>query len=273
MDSPYRALDRTWRLIGTALSFTAFGLGGVVSGLLIMPAIYLLAPRSSRKRIARRTVSGGFKLFVEIMRALRVLDYRVEGLDKVQDLRGHLIIANHPSLIDVVFLLAIFRDADCVVKAAHWSNPFTWASVRAAGYISNEDPTGLVGEAAERLRAGRHLVMFPEGSRTEPGARPNLRRGVAMVSLATGAPCLPVLLRCTPTTLTKNEPWYRIPRRRVMFEVFVREPIRFPPPEESSASPRQAAVTRTEFLSLYFEKALKDLESTRRESPKPRAAD
>ena len=254
-----KTLDRSWRLIGTALSFSAFGLGGIVSGLLIMPVVCLVIPCKYRRRVARRIISGGFKLFVELMRALRVLDYRIEGLDNAGALDGCLIVANHPSLIDVVFLLAIFREADCVVKAAHWSNPFTMASVRAAGYISNADPAALVDEAISRLRAGQHLLMFPEGSRTVPGAPLDLRRGAAMITLGVPAHCVPVLIRCTPTTLTKNEPWYRIPERRVLYEVFIHKPLDFPADDLSDSSDRQAAIARTGQLASYYEQALSEL--------------
>jgi hypothetical protein len=42
-----------------------------------------------------------------------------------------MIIANHPSLIDVVFLIGLVRQANCVVKQSLWENPFTRGPVRA----------------------------------------------------------------------------------------------------------------------------------------------
>ena len=261
-------LNRVWRLVGTALSFSAFGIGGIVLGLLVLPIICPLTPRRHRRRVARRMVSGGFLAFVELMRILRVLDYHIEGRDKLRDLGGCLIVANHPSLIDVVFLLAIFRDADCVVKAAHWSNPFTMAAVRWAGYLSNADPTRLVDDAVQRLRHGGHLVLFPEGSRSVPNQPLDFRRGAAMITLAAEAPCIPVLIRCTPTTLTKGEPWYHIPRRRVCFQMRIQAPLVFTDPPPGTATARQTVIARTEQLAAYYADALARLDGNPAEQAK-----
>ena len=71
------------------------------------------------------------------MQRAGVLTYSVEGAEKLGR-PGQMIIANHPSLIDVVFLIGLVRQANCVVKQSLWQNPFTRGPVRDAGYISND---------------------------------------------------------------------------------------------------------------------------------------
>ncbi|MDH3695012.1 MAG: 1-acyl-sn-glycerol-3-phosphate acyltransferase [Gammaproteobacteria bacterium] len=222
----FTRIDWVWRLFATALSFASFGAGSLVLGVLVFPFFWILIKNPERRRgTARRMVTGGFGLFVNVMNGLGVLRYRIGGLDIANSAQGCLIVANHPTLIDVVFLLSVFRDADCVVKSAMWSNPFTMATVRAIDYIPNEDPTIVMAECVKRLKAGNNLILFPEGTRSIPGQALNFGRGAATIAVRAGAPCLPVLFQCSPMTLTKSEPWYRIPAKRVLFEMEILPPI------------------------------------------------
>jgi hypothetical protein len=108
---------------------------------------------------------------------LGVLRYEVHGLDKLER-GGQLILANHPTLIDTVFLIAFVRNADCIVKGGLWNNPFTGGPVRAAGYIRNDGGPALVDDCIASLRAGGNLIVFPEGTRTpRGGTMAQARRG------------------------------------------------------------------------------------------------
>jgi hypothetical protein len=92
------------------------------------------------------------------------------------------VLANHPTLIDVVFLISLLPNADCVVKRVA-CNPFMRGPVRAAGYISNDDGAGLVDDCIAAVRAGGSLVIFPEGTRSVPGQPPRLQRGAANIAV------------------------------------------------------------------------------------------
>ena len=155
-----------WRLFGTGLSFALFGLGGCLFGLLAVPILHLFPGNETTRRVrARRLIGASMRLFVDFMRALGVLTYEFHGAERLGRPRI-LIVANHPSLIDVVFLLAFARDAGCVVKHALWRNPLTRAAVSAAGYCSNVSTEAMVSTAVDVLDEGQSLIMFPEGTRT-----------------------------------------------------------------------------------------------------------
>jgi 1-acyl-sn-glycerol-3-phosphate acyltransferase len=63
--------------------------------------------------------------------------------------------------------------------------------------------------------------MFPEGTRTTPGAPLDFHRGAASVAVRAARVVTPVFIWVDPTTLTKEEPWYRIPFRRPHFTLVV----------------------------------------------------
>jgi len=248
-----------WRLLATAICFSLFGLGSLVLGILFFPALWFIVRNPLRRRnMARWMVTGGFYLFIEIMNGLGVLRYRITGNEIVATAQGCLVIANHPSLIDVVFLLAMFRDADCVVKSAMWSNPITMATVRSIDYIPNKDPEFVMAECITRLKAGHNLILFPEGTRSIPGEALDFKRGAATIAIRAGSPCLPVSIKCTPTTLTKGEPWYRIPARRVEFKLDVLEPIEVRSFVDDSTSEKKASLALNNLLHLALSQNLRN---------------
>lgn len=214
-----------WRLVFTALSFALFGLGGLVLRLVVFPMLSLLPASPLRKRQrARAVISAAFRYFVEFMRFTGVLTYSVKDIERLGQ-PGQMVIANHPSLIDVVVLISCIRDANCVVKESLWQNPFMRGPIRTAGYISNDGSIDMLETAAQVLQDGQTLIIFPEGTRTTPGQPPDFHRGAAAIALRGAKMITPVRISVTPTTLTKAEPWYSIPSQRFHFSLEVGEEI------------------------------------------------
>lgn len=247
-------LDRWRRLIATAVCFTTFGVGGLLLWFVVFPLLSLLVRDRLRQSVlARRMIHHLFRFFVGLMRTLGVLSYEVHGLDKLQR-SGLLILANHPSLIDVVFLIALTPRADCVVKAALQHNPFTRAAVRTAGYIHNETGPAMVGDCIATLQRGNHLIIFPEGTRTVVGQALQLQRGAANVAVRGGVDVTPVVIRCQPSTLTKGEPWWRIPARRPHFIFRIQDDLSVAAVTQGCTSDALAARRLTDYLADYFAK-------------------
>src|SRR6478672_781032 len=106
------ALDRGWRTFGTALSFIAFGVGGLLLRLLVFPPLRLLSrDRETLERRARALIRASFAGHIRIMHRLGVMTYEVRGLERLHR-RGLLVLANHPTLVDVVLLVSRLPDAD-----------------------------------------------------------------------------------------------------------------------------------------------------------------
>src|SRR5262249_11762846 len=148
---------------------------------------------------------------IGIMRQLRVLTYEVHGREFLRE-PGQFVIANHPTLIDVIFLVACIPNAVCVVKDDLLRRFGVGALLRRAGYVGNgADPQTSLEACVEAMRDGATLIMFPEGSRSVPGAQSRLRRGAAYVALAAQKELTPVRISCKPSSLTKSERWYDIP--------------------------------------------------------------
>jgi 1-acyl-sn-glycerol-3-phosphate acyltransferase len=214
-----------WRLLMTGLSFLLFGIGAVVVGVILLPLVRIIPAAQERKRARARTVMRlALRLFVAVMHRSRAMTYEFRGWERLGR-PGQLIVANHPSLIDVVFLLAFVPDAGCVVKGGLWRNPLTRGAVTLVEFIRNDSTADMIAAAAGALRTGQPLIFFPEGTRTRPRQPLVFHRSGANIALRAAASVTPVYIRVAPTTLTKAEPWYRIPARRPHFELVVGEDL------------------------------------------------
>ncbi len=240
-----------WRLLATGISFFCFGAGGLMLWVLVFPLLSLL-PGKPQQRVARgqKTVSYSFYLFIALMHRLGVMTYDIVGLDKLNR-AGQLIIANHPTLVDIVFLISRVKQASCIVKARLWHNPFMRGPIVNAGYISNGDPELMIAECVAWLRSGGSMIIFPEGTRSLPGQPYRFQRGAAAIALQANAKVTPVTLSCYPSTLTKAERWYQIPERRFHLTLHVGDDIALD--DFSGIRPQSVGVRRfTRYLQDYF---------------------
>jgi 1-acyl-sn-glycerol-3-phosphate acyltransferase len=223
-------LDRLWRIFATGFSFATFGAGGLVLSLLVLPPLLLLPVPSAEKRLqVRWLVSRVFRFFFGMMHWLGLVKYRVLDRKFVKHDRGCLVVANHPTLIDVVSLISLYTNACCIVKKDLWNNIFMKKILSSAGYIPNDDPEALLRDCAASLARGDVLIIFPEGTRTVPGREMVLQRGAAHIALRLKCPIRTIQIDVNPSILTKNRPWYHVADRRINFTVKIKERISIEP--------------------------------------------
>src|SRR5712671_4900874 len=119
IDIGYR-INRLWRMCGTGAVFALFGIGAVVISLTTFPILRLISLRAdvARRRI-QHVMRWTFRFYIELMRGIGLLTYEVQGLDRLRA-RGRLIAASHPTLIDVVFMVSLLSEVDCIVKRGLW---------------------------------------------------------------------------------------------------------------------------------------------------------
>lgn len=211
-------LNKIWRIFGTGFSFFIFGLGGLLLAVSWLPAVYLLPVSVTKKqRLSRLGLHRVFRIYVQMMVSMRLLSTKTTGLEHLPG-QGAVIAANHPCLLDVVFLIAQIPNANCIVKRGLFTNPFTWPTVKATGYICADDEA-LLEKACLSLEHGDSLLIFPEGTRTTPGKASKYQRGAAHMALITGKPLCPARISVSPATLLKGQPWYDVPDRAFNLDI------------------------------------------------------
>jgi 1-acyl-sn-glycerol-3-phosphate acyltransferase len=248
-----RKLNHAWRIFATGFVFVLFGVGALFISITMFPLLRLTAwnADTARRRI-QRGMQATFWVYMEIMRVLGILTYRVEGAERLRE-RGRLVVANHPTLIDVVLLVSLMPEVDCIVKRGLWRNPFLRWPVSWAGYLPNSEGEELIKECAATLKRGHSLLVFPEGTRTVPGQPLRMHRGAAHIALAADVELLPVTIRCEPPTLFKGNPWYRVPARRFHMQVVVGAPIAAREFRQGGEADARSARHLTQWLTTHLD--------------------
>lgn len=247
-----RRLDVAWRIIATGFCFMVFGWAGVT--LLLTAPLLLLVVRdpARRLRLSRTIVHRWFRVFIELMRVTGVLTYELHGVERLRA-PGLLILANHPSLIDVVFLISLTPQACAVVRSNLRRNPFLRGPVQAAGYITNDQGVELIEDARAHLARGDSIVIFPEGTRTPESGEIKLQRGAANVAVRCRHPVTPVTITCTPRGLARYQRWYQVAPTRMHFVIRVHDDLRVDPFLEADASEPLAVRRLNAHLKDFFE--------------------
>jgi len=172
-----------------------FSAGMILSLLLFMPVIPLLYPFDYQKRYAVLTRWGRFILWW--LRVTCRLDYLVEGEAHIPA-GPAVILAKHQSAWETIALQRIFPPQTWIVKRELlWIPVFGWSLAmlqsiaidRSAGRKALQQ---VLEQGRERLRRGIWVVIFPEGTRTRPGAPGKYNIGGAMLAKKSGYPVVPV---------------------------------------------------------------------------------
>jgi len=214
-------LNFLWRLVMTGVAFAFIFAGGAVMALTVFPLIGLTTPPGpARRDRSQRFIHHMFSFYVRMLHRLGLLHLEVVGASKLRDAGGRLIVANHPTLLDVVLLMALVPRAQCIVKKELWDSPYLGRVVRGAGYIRNDlEPEALLEACRAVLDEGNSLIVFPEGTRTTPGEPVRFRRGFANIATLLEVEIQLVTITCRPPTLIKGEKWWMIPPHRPRFKV------------------------------------------------------
>ena len=147
------------------------------------------------------------------------LGLRIRHRDRLPIRGPAIIVANHNSHMDVFALLSLFplrRQASIhPVAAADYflrNKVMAWFALNILNIIPisrKGGETNPLGQCEQALRDGKILILFPEGTRGEPGKLSPLKSGLWHLSQRVpDVPIIPVWLRGTEHVMAKGN---RIP--------------------------------------------------------------
>lgn len=196
-------------------------------------ALYPVLPRSAGRRLGRAMISFGYRQFWRTAAFSGMIRLHSEVLDALRDEPGLIVVANHPSMLDALMLVARLPRSACVMKASLMHNPFLWPGARLARYIRNDSPHGMVRVAVDDLVQGGQLVLFPEGTRTTRWPINAFRPGFTLIAKLARAPIQAVFIDTDSPYLGKGWPLWRLPPLPIVF--MVRLGRRFAPQDDHAA--------------------------------------
>lgn len=253
-----RRLIRLWRILRFGLSYLAFA--AIVLGFsqIAVPLLRWRNPGPGLDLRAQRGMHRVARLVLRVVLGLRVVRATPFAGDELRRPGPLLIVANHPSLLDTPSLLSMMPEVDLIVEASWAEKPIVRAAISACAYLRNDSGPEMVRQSVARLRAGRRLVIFPEGSRSPAGGLHPFHRGAARIALQSGCDILPVVIRCAPPVGTKGGRWYDVPDRQPKFSIRVAAPFRARDHLDGSESRGVAARKVTAALRDFYVRELND---------------
>ncbi len=141
------------------------------------------------------------------------LDLRVEaeGLENVLDGGAFVYCSNHQSIVDILILGSVLPgNFKWAAKSSLWRIPFLGWHLKLAGHVPVERGKGartaatVIGRFVEVLKAGKPILVFPEGTRSEDGAMRGFRNGAFHAAIRAGVPVVPVALDGTFRLMKKG---------------------------------------------------------------------
>jgi 1-acyl-sn-glycerol-3-phosphate acyltransferase len=195
--------------------------------------LLLTLPRAWGRGIGRAGIAGVYRAFWAVAGATGLLRMRAHALRALACEPGLVIVANHPSLLDALLLVAQLPRGFCVMKAGLMSNPLLAPGALLARYIRNDRPRAMVRAAVADLRCGGQLILFPEGTRTT-GALPGpFHGGFALIASRARVPVQTVFIDTDSPYLGKDWPLWKLPPLPIEFSVRIGR--RFEPRPDTAA--------------------------------------
>lgn len=267
-------MPRSLRLAATLTGFFAFFGVSAAIGLVV---VLLSALFGARDRWAFTTrLNRRLALFAGFLRDLGLIDFWHPQLPPGLDQGAYLLVANHPTLLDVVLLLSSFPRCTCVAKAGWYRSWLLGPLLRATEYVPGP---GMPGDGAPgigdppvsarieaKLRAGIPVLVFPEGTRSGEEELRRFRRGAIEAAFRAGVPILPLFIGPSTPFLMKGQPWWDVPPQSggFCFEWF---PPVFP---DAAKDPVTASKATTKALFRRYRARFAALLAERKKTVTPR---
>jgi 1-acyl-sn-glycerol-3-phosphate acyltransferase len=214
------------------LALAVFGICGLLYSV-VGPVLYVLLPRRIGSALGQRVMAALFRLFVGLLHVLGLARCDLAALDALRDGPPLVIAPNHPTYLDAMLIVSRLPSAACVMKSEVLRNPFLGGGARLAGYIPGDAPRDMIRAAVAALRAGQHVIFFPEGTRTVQDPVNAFKTGFAPIARLAGVPVQTVVIETDSRYMRKGWPLLRMPEFPLVYRVRLGE--RFPPHDDSKA--------------------------------------
>lgn len=177
------------------LAIVYFGVGAVFLAIFVFPFIHLFASRKKQDFgvTARAYVSHTFRVFLDGLNLTHTSIRRVDDAEAYRKIHSKVIIANHPSLLDFVYIMSLVPNSTCIVRGSLTKTPL--AGVIKQAYITNTTEfDDVLAECKKLTDQGCNVIIFPEGTRTPRHGQNNYKKGAARIALYCGCDVQPIFI-------------------------------------------------------------------------------
>lgn len=209
-------MPRPLQILLSGSAFLVFIVGTACISWLVIPLLSLSFDPEVRRRRCERVARFATRVFVRYPALLGLIEIRWPPLPADFPSGAYVMLANHPTLIDVTVIMARFPELSTVVSRKWFDRRSLGGMLKAAGYVpgparDEEEGTRTLDVMVETLRAGTGMIIFPEGTRSDPGRVLRFRRGAVEAAIQAEVPIVPVFIHVNQPMLMRHQRWYEVP--------------------------------------------------------------
>ncbi len=179
-------------------------------GLPLTALLFLLVPFSFLINPKGGLVHSIAALWCRLMLLLAGVKVSVKGKENIPRQGSMVFLSNHQGAFDIPVLQAMLpRDFRWIAKTSLFKIPVIGWTMRLAGYIGidRDDAKGAyrsMEKAAEKIRSGTSVIVFPEGTRSHSDGLLPFKRGAFMLAEKSSCPIVPIAIKGTSNILKKG---------------------------------------------------------------------
>ncbi|MDQ3033216.1 MAG: 1-acyl-sn-glycerol-3-phosphate acyltransferase [Myxococcota bacterium] len=225
-------MPRWVRIVLSGWFFFLFFSGSPLLGIVILPLMRLFAKdRDDHRRRCTRLIQRLFRVFTAFCHFARLIEppREMPALTGIAPGQPYVLITNHPSLIDIFFLLGGFDGMTCVAKGSWYRSLVLGPLLRQTSYLpgpgSGQEETAAVREGGmltamvEHLEQGHPLLVFPEGTRSTQEHLHRFRRGAVEAAIRAKVPIVALFVAIDRPYLMKGVPFWKVPKDMARYSI------------------------------------------------------
>ena len=201
-----------------------FAIGGLFIGLFIIPISTLKYKGLEHKKFCANVVHKSWKFFSKLLCNFGSIKINANG--DFKNIKGNVIVANHPSLLDIVLLIGLIPNCLCLAKKELLKNPIMHNIVKYLYIINDVDLDEFQNETKEALENGFNIVIFPTGTRTLPDEELKIHKGSAQIAINANVDIIPITIKTDYPLLRKNHFPLDVGKKVINFEITQKENIK-----------------------------------------------
>ena len=215
---------RFYRSIKVCIGFFVFGAGSFLLSFIIFPCIYMFVKKEKQSEYFSSTIRRTWRFFTNFLINLGVIKLNVNQ-EAFQKIEGKIVVANHPTFIDIVILIGLLPKSICLAKKDVLKNPLFRNIVKAIYIVNDVDVEKFKENCDKFLKKGYNIVIFPTGTRNRPSEEVKIHKGFATIAINSKVDIIPVKIECDTKFLTKGQPFYDGGNKVVNYEFKISDKV------------------------------------------------
>ena len=174
-------IHRSFKLFVYYSLLSFFGLGTFLYNLICLLS-YLLPGTESRRIFHQQTGVKLLRFFFWCINKTNLCHLHTPDSNTLESIEPSVIIANHTGLMDAIVINTLFPASSCVFKSKLRANPCFSHILQCGGHLCNDEGIDMIRKAADIAASGRHVVIFPEGTRKQEASSFSFKKGFALIA-------------------------------------------------------------------------------------------